>query len=259
MYHAEERRSYDIRKIGVGTSINKTIFGRSSASLQYELSREEVFNVLEGAILSRQDQGSARISAIRGLFIIDLRDDSFNPKRGSLYSGSAELASSLIGSEVNYLKLVGQGSYYFPVLRRNTFAVNGRAGWANPFAETPEVPIQKRFFLGGRTTVRGFKEDEVGPVGPDGAPTGGEYMVNGNAELRIPLKYGFSLALFLDAGSVWFQAGLPGTGFDLRESAGVGLRYRTPIGPISLEYGWKLDRREGESPGEVHFNIGAIF
>lgn len=84
-------------------------------------------------------------------------------------------------------------------------------------------------------------------------------MVNGNAELRVPLQYEFILALFLDAGSVWFQGGPPGSGFDLRESAGLGLRYVTPIGPIALEYGWKLDRREGETPGEWHFTIGGVF
>ena len=259
LYHYEERRSYDIQKASVGTSINKTIFDRSSVSLQYELSREDVYNVQEGAILSREDQGTATISAIRGLFLFDLRDDPFNPKRGSFYGGSAEIASSLIGSEVNYFKLSGQAAYYLPVFRRNTFAVSGRAGWADPFADTQEVPIQKRFFLGGRTTVRGFKEDGVGPVGDDGAPTGGDYMVNGNAELRVPLQYEFILAIFLDAGSVWFQGGPPGSGFDLRESAGLGLRYVTPIGPIALEYGWKLDRREGETPGEWHFTIGGVF
>jgi outer membrane protein insertion porin family len=83
-------------------------------------------------------------------------------------------------------------------------------------------------------------------------------MVNGNAELRVPLQYGFIVAVFLDAGSVWFPND-PENGFDLRESAGLGVRYVTPIGPISLDYGWKLDRREGESPSEWHFTIGAVF
>jgi outer membrane protein insertion porin family len=193
------------------------------------------------------------------VFLLELRDDPFNPKRGSFYSGSAEVASSLIGSEVDYFKLVGQASYYVPVFWRNTFVVSGRAGWADPCGDTVEVPIQKRFFLGGRTTVRGFAEDGVGPVGADGAPTGGDYMVNGNVELRVPLQYKFILALFLDAGSVWFQGGPPGYGFDLRESVGLGIRYVTPIGPLALEYGWKLDRREGEPPGAWHFTIGGVF
>jgi outer membrane protein insertion porin family len=124
--------------------------------------------------------------------------------------------------------------------------------------DTVEVPIQKRFFIGGRTTVRGFTEESLGPHAADGTPTGGNYMANLNTELRVPLQYGFIVALFVDAGSVWFQ-GIPNSGFDLRESAGLGLRYATPVGPIALDYGWKLDRREGESASEWHFTIGAVF
>jgi outer membrane protein insertion porin family len=257
-YLDAERESFSLRKTSVVTSINKTIFRRSSVSLQYELSRDDVFDVAPGAVLSPEDQGTATISAIRGLFVLDFRDDPFNPKRGSFNSASVEFASSFLGSEVDYYKVNGQSSWYFPVFRRNTFVVSGRAGIARPLGSTVEVPIQKRFFLGGRTTVRGFKEDSLGPIGSDGSFTGGDYMVNGNAELRVPLQYGFIVAVFLDAGSVWFPND-PKNGFDLRESAGLGVRYVTPVGPIALDYGWKLNRREGESPSEWHFTIGAVF
>jgi outer membrane protein insertion porin family len=253
-----ERESFSLRKTSVVTSINKTVFERSTLSVQYELSRDEIFNVTPGAVLSPEDQGSATISAVRGLFVLDFRDDPFNPKRGSFNSGSVEYASSFLGSEVDYIKVVGQSSWYFPFIRKNSFVVSGRAGIARPLKDTLEVPIQKRFFLGGRTTVRGFEEDTLGPRAPDGGLTGGDYMVNGNVELRFPVRYGFILALFLDAGSVWFE-GDPDNGFDLRESAGLGLRYLTPIGPVALDYGWKLDRRNGESPSEWHFTIGAVF
>jgi outer membrane protein insertion porin family len=257
--HTEaQRESFSFRKTGVVTSINKTIFGRSSVSFQYELSQDDIFDVEPGAVLSPEDQGTATISAVRALFVLDFRDDPFNPKRGTFHSGSAELATSALGSEVEYYKFVGQSSWYRPVFRRNTFVVVARAGVVRPFGSTEEVPIQKRFFLGGRTTVRGFKEDHLGPRAPDGSLTGGDYMVNGNVELRVPLKYGFLVAFFLDTGSVWFEND-PQYGFDLRESAGLGLRYITPVGPVAVDYGWKLDRREGESPGEWHFTIGAVF
>jgi outer membrane protein insertion porin family len=253
-----ERESFRLEKTSIVTSINKTVFKRSTVSLQYEFSRDEVFDVTPGAVLSPEDRGSAIISAVRGLFVLDFRDDPFNPKRGSFHSGSVEYASTFLGSEVDYYKLAGQSSWYFPVFRRNTFVMSGRAGVIRPLRDTLEVPIQKRFFLGGRTTVRGFDEETLGPRGSDGSPTGGDYMVNGNAELRVPLKFGFIVAAFLDVGSVWFQ-GDPENDFDLRESAGLGLRYLTPIGPVSLDYGWKLDRREAESSSEWHFSIGAVF
>jgi len=257
-YKEAERESFSIRQASAIASITKKIFLRSSVGVQYEFSRDDVFDVDPGAVLSPEDQGTSNISALRGLFVLDFRDDPFNPMRGSFHSGSGELASTYFGSEVDYVKLTGQSSWYFPLFRRYTLAVSGRAGWARAIGSTIQVPIQKRFFLGGRTTVRGFKEDSIGPKGSDGTPTGGDYMVNGNVEIRIPLKYGIITALFLDTGSVWL-GGDPANGFDLRESTGIGLRYITPVGPVGIDYGWKLDRREGESASEWHFTIGAVF
>lgn len=253
-----DRTSFGIRKTSVTTSITRTVFERSSVSVQYELSRDRVFDVAPGAVISPEDQGGANIAAFRALFVLDFRDDPFNPHSGSLQSGAAEYASAFLGSEVDYYRVTGQSSWYFPFLRRNTFVVSGRAGFVRPLHTTIEVPIQKRFFLGGRTTVRGFREEELGPAGPDGSPTGGDYMVNGNFELRVPLRYGFVSAVFLDAGSVWLRSG-PFGRIDLRETAGLGLRYVTPIGPIAVDYAWKLDRRDREAASEWHFTIGAVF
>jgi outer membrane protein insertion porin family len=79
-----------------------------------------------------------------------------------------------------------------------------------------------------------------------------------NAEMRVPLQYGFLAAAFVDAGSVWLRN--PSTyGFDMRETAGLSIRYITPVGPLSVDYGWKLDPRPGESAGEWSFTIGMVF
>ena len=257
-YQEAERESFSLQKASAVAGITKKILLRSSVAVQYEFSRDEVFDVTPGAVLSPEDQGTANIAVFRGLFVLDFRDDPFNPRRGSFHSGSAELASTYFGSEVDYYKVAGQTSWYFPLSRRNILVLSGRAGVVRPTRDTIEVPIQKRFFLGGRTTVRGFKEESIGPLGTDGAPVGGEYMVNGNAEIRVPFQYGVIGALFLDAGSVWL-GGDPGSRIDLRESAGLGLRYLTPVGPVGFDYAWKLDRRDGESGSEWHFTIGAVF
>ncbi|MGZ8429921.1 MAG: outer membrane protein assembly factor BamA [Candidatus Deferrimicrobiaceae bacterium] len=257
-YQKAERVSFNLRKASLVASINRKLFDRSTLSLQYELSRDEVFDVAPGAVLSPEDQGGANIAAVRGLVVLDFRDDPFNPKKGTLVSGSTEVATLAVGSEVDYYKISGQTSFYFTIFRRATLVASGRAGMARVFGRTVEVPIQKRFFLGGRTTVRGFKEDALGPRGVDGAPTGGDMAVNLNTELRVPLVYGFIGAVFTDAGSVWFYRD-PANGFDLRETAGLGLRYLTPVGPIGLDYAWKLDRRDGETSAEWHFTIGAVF
>ena len=258
LYQKAERVSFNLRKASVVASITRKFIERSSVSLQYELSRDQVSDVAPGAVLSPEDQGYATVAAVRALAVLDFRDDPFNPKKGSLLSGSAELAALPFGSEVDYYKFSGQGSFYFTLLRRSTIVLSGRAGMARAFGRTPEVPIQKRFFLGGRTTVRGFKEDSLGAKAADGTPTGGDMMVNLNTELRVPLRSGFIGAVFVDAGSVWFARD-PVNDFDLRYTSGLGLRYLTPVGPIGIDYAWKLDRRGGETAAEWHFTIGAVF
>jgi len=252
-----ERPSFKLRKAALIAGVNQKIFERSTVSLQYEFSENNTFDVSPGAVISPEDQGRANIASVRGVFVLDFRDDPFNPRQGTFASGGAELANQLLGSEVDYWSLTGQASYYLPVVWRNSLAFSARAGATLPYGTTPEVPIQKRFFAGGRTTVRGFEQDKLGPIGPDGAPIGGNYELILNAELRVPLQYNFLVAFFVDAGSVWLKD--PAYGFDLRETAGLSLRYITPVGPISVDYGWKLDRLPGESSGAWSFSIGAVF
>ena len=254
----KENPSFTLRKTALIAGIDQKILERSTVSFQYEFSVNETFDVEPGAVISPEDQGRANIASVRGLVVLDFRDDPFNPKKGMYASGVGELASELLGSQVDYWMLTGQTSFYLPVVRRNSLALSARAGVVLPYGITTEVPIQKRFFAGGRTTVRGFKQDTLGPIGPDGAPIGGEYQLILNAEMRVPLQYGFLAAAFVDAGSVWLSD-QSSYGFDLRETAGLSLRYITPVGPLSVDYGWKLDSRPGESAGEWSFTIGMVF
>ena len=163
LYNKAERVSFDFRKASIVASITRKVLERSSVSLQYELSRDLVTNVAPGAILSREDQGSATIAAVRALAVLDFRDDPFNPRKGTLLSGSAELATLPFGSEVDYYKWRARPVTDISMFRHSVIALSGRAGMAHAFGRTQEVPIQKRFFLGGRTTVRGFKEETLGP------------------------------------------------------------------------------------------------
>ncbi|MEW6718895.1 MAG: outer membrane protein assembly factor BamA [Thermodesulfobacteriota bacterium] len=254
----QERPSFSLRKEALIAGLQREIMERSTLSLQYEFSVNQTVDVEPGAVISEEDQGRANLASVRALLVVDFRDDPFNPRKGTFLSGGVELGSEAIGSQVNFWSVTGQAGYYLPFVRRNSIALSARAGVIQPYGTTTEVPIQRRFFAGGRTTVRGFDQDSLGPRGADGAPTGGNYQLILNGELRFPLQYGFLAATFVDAGSVW-RSRDPVSGFDLRESAGLSLRYITPVGPISLDYGWKLDRRPGESPSELSFTIGMVF
>jgi outer membrane protein insertion porin family len=152
--------------------------------------------------------------------------------------------------------------YYKPIFDSVIGAVVMRAGYGSPYGESKLIPIDKRFFTGGANSIRGFVEDTVGPKDPKtGNPTGGNILLNLTLEARAPLWGLLGLALFTDWGNVWededhFEL----SNFrDVRKSAGLGLRYLTPIGPLRIDLGFKLDRQGTEPLVGFHFFIGNVF
>jgi outer membrane protein insertion porin family len=164
-----------------------------------------------------------------------------------------------LGSEAAFLKFFAQGSLFRILPRDSVWAQSIRVGLAYPFGISDSIPLAERFYAGGDTTVRGFAFEQLGPKDPvTGEPVGGESLFIVNEEYRFPLWRFLRGAVFFDAGNV--------TGslsdfdpLDLRPTLGAGFRIDTPIGPFRVEYGWKLDREEGESPGELHITIGQAF
>ncbi|MCK6556837.1 BamA/TamA family outer membrane protein [Candidatus Binatia bacterium] len=202
--------------------------------------------------------------------LYDSRDDPFLPRRGFFDSLTTRLAPAQLGSSVPFATVQALHSQYIPVFDDVIFVYALRGGYGDAFDGGAQVPIRSRFFLGGRATVRGFAENSIGPtVGNANDPLGGDLMANVNLELRFPLLWGFGGAVFSDGGGVYLQnceaandEPIENCAIDFdnfRRSAGMGLRYITPVGPLSLDYGIKLDRRAGESFGEIHFSVGNIF
>lgn len=113
-------------------------------------------------------------------------------------------------------------------------------------------------FLGGGDTIRGFDEDSLGPTDAAGKPVGGRLRWIFNEEMRIRVMRNFQLAGFFDIGSLTDSFGAINWN-TVRRSVGLGIRYVTPVGPIRLDYGFKLDRQTGESRGRVHITFGYVF
>ena len=249
--------NFIVEKLALTGSLTKEFWERSSTSLQVEFERSNTKEVSTGAVITPEDLGLKRNIIIRPILIIDLRDDPFFAKKGSFYSLVGEVGSGFFGSDTEYVKVNGQSTFYYPVKKRFVFVVSGRAGYAKSL-RTGEVPIEKRFFIGGRTTVRGFRESRLGPKGVDGSPIGGDTMVIFNGEIRYLFNEYFVVGLFLDSGSAWLRD-VDGFGFSLRETGGISFKYLTPAGPVSLDVGFKLDRKPEEPLSEYHFTIGAVF
>jgi outer membrane protein assembly complex protein YaeT len=232
-----------------------------------------------------------RISKFSMSLIRDTRDDLVDPNGGTFAILDNELAARAVGSEVGFVKTFAQtfGYYRLPVQRRTIAAFSARIGAAHGFRRevvrlapggqpvvgtdgrpivdiVQDLPASERFFAGGDTTVRGFSLDRLGTdetISPTGFPKGGNGLVVLNAEMRVALFGGFGGAAFLDAGNVFADA----NAIDftkLRAAAGFGLRYRSPVGPIRIDLGFKLDRRE-LAPGRLerrsilHISLGQAF
>jgi outer membrane protein insertion porin family len=120
------------------------------------------------------------------------------------------------------------------------------------------LPAFRRLFLQGRRSIRGFDRDDLGPKDRSGEAIGGLSSGLLSTELVHPFVGPTRLVAFFDAGNVWETHNAYDLS-DLRYGAGVGIRVITPLGPLRLDVGYKLDKKSGERPREVHFGIGASF
>ena len=200
----------------------------------------------------------------------ETRDDVLDATRGSFLSHAFQYSPSWLGSDDSFITYFGQYSHYVPlqperrerftneIIRpRFVYAGSVRLGIAKPFGDG-EVPRSERFFAGGSTTLRGFEQNAVGGVDIEGLPTGGEALFVINNELRFPLVSIFDGVVFSDIGNV-YRSISDFSLTDLRKTAGLGLRVRTPWFLVRGDYGLILDRRAGEPRGRFYFSIGQAF
>jgi outer membrane protein insertion porin family len=195
--------------------------------------------------------------ALTPSLIYDKRDSFIRPGRGFYANVSADLSKGLLRSLDDFVKYRLDVRYYITPANRTTIAWNGRWGHISPYGSNRDVPSDQLFFLGGATTVRGFKENMLG-YDETGKALGGRTALSTSLEARIDLGRNFELPLFLDAGKVG-STSIPGVEEGWRYSAGSGIRYNTPIGPMGLVYGRNLNPGKDEASGRIHFSIGYSF
>ncbi len=230
-----------------------------SYTLGYALSQDNMEDVAPDAILSYLDEGTVNLGMLRASLTVDHRDSPVNPMSGYYAYLDSKFTARGMGSDANLYSLGGRFAFLQRIPSTSfIFANNTRSASTWTFGGTPEVPISQRYNLGGRTTVRGYRENSLGPKGDQGSTLGGDLLVQNNTELRYLMTETFSTHIFLDAGSVFLTEQASDLS-DLRYGTGVGLRYYSPIGPIGFDIGHALDEKEGEPSVRFHFSIGAIF
>ena len=259
----ENRESFSFIRFGGVVQTARSLAERTSLILRWSHQNTELFRVeVPLDEIERQYQSSITFGPSVTL-LFDSRDDPLEPRRGRFVSADLQLSLPGLGG-TRFVRSYVQSAAFRSLGPRALLALGARLGLSATYGgeAAQGLPLPDRFFAGGDYSVRGFKTDYVGPlvVGSSGelVPTGGNALLLGNAELRVNLARGLTVATFLDTGNVYPLVG-DLTLSDLRVSAGLGLRYRSPVGPLRLDWGYKLDRRPGESPSRVHVTIGHAF
>ena len=242
-------------------------FGREfsdqfKGSIGYRFETVKIKDVVEDASQALKDEaGTEDLSTIELGAIYDTRDNVFSPSKGIYFSNSLNITASFLGGDTDFIRFDSGFSKFFPFMRKSVLEFRFRLGIEEPFSDTNKVPLYSRFFAGGASTIRGYHERKIGPIDSvTEDPIGGEALFIGNIEYTYPLNSILKLATFFDTGNVWEKASdLLGGG--VKSSVGVGIRVKTPLGPLSLDYGWPLNVEPGEEgkAGRFHFNVSRGF
>jgi outer membrane protein assembly complex protein YaeT len=196
-----------------------------------------------------------RVARLTGTYAWDARDDASNASRGWFHSSGLEYAPRGIGSELRFVRYLAQQYYFHSVGDHTVLASALRVGLGNGIGE--ETLSSVRFYAGGASSVRGFREDSIGGYDIFGFPIGGNALLVLNQEVRFPIFRWFRGVAFLDAGNVYPNVG--DLSFrDLESGAGVGLRLTSPFAIIRFDYGIPLTSRDAEH-NRWYFAIGQTF
>lgn len=255
----EERKSFTYDRRGVHLGVIKILAPEKDMNLLTTLGYEKTIlkelYILESEV-DRQYFPYSKTS-IAESFILDRRNDPFNVQRGYFLSAALEWAYPLLNAESDFLKLFTKYQHYVPVFPDWTFSGTFRLGLGRG-----KMPIHERFFAGGSNSFRGTRFDELGPKDPvSGQPTGGKALLLFNFEMTFPLLSAFKDlygAFFYDVGNVWALRDDVDLA-SLQNALGLGLRYRTPLGPIRLEVAWYVNAAQGENEILGFITIGNVF
>jgi len=289
----QRRSSFNFARRSFSAELGRRISRAVSLSGTYQIQRTELFDEhVDPADRVPIDRlfPQVRLSSFSTSIVRDTRDDLTDPTGGRFLSANGQVAGRRIGSEVGFAKsyFVGQMFRLVPHTR-TVFAGSARLGVASGFPRETidrdesglpilgpdgrpllitvrDLPASERFFAGGDTTVRGFALDQLGTpatIDKDGFPQGGGGLVIFNAELRAPITRGIGVVGFVDSGNVFARTSDISL-TDLRGAVGFGVRYKSPIGPIRVDLGFKLHPNlvagtKRESLTALHISLGQAF
>ncbi len=254
-----EYDDYDRDSKGGTLQLGYPVYDFTRVYLSYTYDIADITDIEEDAAKSIKElEGTNVTSSVSTMLTYDSRDRLFNTTEGQNHSVTVEYAG--LGGDIGFTKYTGKVGWYIPLFLGTVGFLHGEAGYV---AENGNgiLPDYERFYLGGINSLRGFDFQDICVRDDEGDEIGGDKYVQFNLEYMFPLvkQAGVSGVIFYDTGNVYGVNQSIDLG-NLRKSAGVGIRWYSPVGPIRIEYGYILDRKEDDTrSGRVEFSMGTGF
>lgn len=257
--HFLDRKEVTFHRHEFGGAVGTDYYWKSldlQTSLQYSY---ETVQSRNNRFVEAPGVTSAQVGSLQFTVSRNRLDNMLYPTRGYKVFTSYEYASEILGGTVNFQKLEAGASYHTPITGGLVFHGSVRHGLAWSDSDTRDnLPVNRRFFPGGENSIRGYVEGKASPLGIAGGEIGAEVYLLFNLELEQPIMPDFSVVVFTDIlGAAANYAQFPADYW--LTTVGIGLRYKTIIGPVRLEYGHNLNPRPNTANGALHFSIGFPF
>jgi len=271
LYASEHNKSgstgyaYDEQRSGGDIRFGKEFSEVLRGDLTYKIETVDISDLDSNVSQALKDEeGKNTLSSATFQLTNDTTDNKFNPVTGSILVGSVEVAGGPFGGDKDFMKFFNSVSHYSSI-GPFVLELKLRDGVVSTYGgKCGAVPVYERFFAGGTYTIRGFKERDIGPKDQSGDPIGGGTMAVANAELTFSIIENLKGAFFVDAGNVWpVPDSKPKGGVSpggIKVGVGMGVRIKTPIGPVKLDYGFPINPDESQSDGgRIHFSMSRGF
>ena len=225
--------------------------------LTYRYEEKTIYDVTSDSLLILEQEGDSILSSITAALNRNSTDYYQDPSSGGISKFTFEYGG--LGGTEHFGKVVGSHRHFWPAFLGTVISLHGQVGYVYETTSDP-IPIGEKFFLGGLRSIRGFKTREIGPVdAATGDFIGGEKSAFFNLEYLFPISksMGVKGVLFYDIGNAWLQE--EDYFSDMRYSAGGGIRWFSPLGPLRFEWGYNLDPKDDEKRTIFEFSIGTAF
>lgn len=280
------RSSFSFHRASATAEATRRLGGGLSVIGTYQLQQTNVYDVTSDQNLIDRVFPNVRLSSFSASVLRDTRNDQIDPTKGEYFSAYGQLAAKSLGGEVGFFKSFFRASAFrlIPSSRGIVLAGNAFLGMATGFPQQDasgrtivdangeparDLPQSERFYAGGDTTMRGFALDQLGvrhtpqlpqdTIDSNGFPLGGNSELLFNVELRVPTWWkDVETHGFLDTGNV-FRRSVDVDFGEFRSAVGFGVLYKSPVGPLRFDVGFKVNRLPDESLTAFFITFGRAF